>query len=140
MKIRKILKFIGETTANDITRLSADFKGGKTGKNADNIATGVYTPYKNDEDKTENPIEKNFPNLANFVKEVKKDSLKGDKVVSGAALSDVSRMLNVLPLNTDENGDTILPLGNNLRLKQRNGVVFVGFKEKGKIQQQSGAK
>lgn len=72
--------------------------------------------------------------MANVVKKLKTDSLDGDQIVTGAALAQVNNMLSILPLNKDENGDYILPFGNKIRLKNRQGVYYIGLKEENRIQ------
>lgn len=43
-------------------------------------------------------------------------------------------MLGVLPINKDENGDYILPFGNNIRLKERKGLYYIGMKQEKKVE------
>lgn len=95
------------------------------GKNFDNIAAGITNPYKEKEkEPTEN--EKNFPNLAKVIKQMKQSSIKGDKVVIGAALNDLQRLVQTMNLQTDEsNGESILPFGDGVRLTKKGNNFFI---------------
>lgn len=134
MKLKHILYFCNTLNEDnkDITKLTTGGAQGKNGKGADSIATGAATPYKNTQSK--NIFDKKFPAISNVIKRMKKDGLKGDQVVSGAALAQVKNMLGVLPINKDENGDYILPFGNNIRLKERKGLFYIGMKQEKKVE------
>lgn len=126
MLIGKILDILGES--KDITKLSADTTSGKTGKGADSIAAGTASPYKKKKG-TGSPFDKKFPAVAELVKKVKDDSFNGDRVVTGAALAQLTNLVETMPLNADENGQLILPFGNNIRLKQKGQAYYIGVKE-----------
>lgn len=95
------------------------------GKNFDNIAAGITNPYKEKKkEPTEN--EKNFPNLAKVIEQMKQSSIKGDKVVIGAALNDLQRLVQTMNLQTDEsNGESILPFGDGVRLTKKGNNFFI---------------
>lgn len=125
MNIFQLNKILLEFNLNgNLTTLSGQDGIQNGGKNLDNIATGVSTPYKTQQKKpTEN--EKRFPNLAKLVNQMKQDSLKGDKIVIGAALYELIRLVQQMNLRKDENGEMILPFGNNVRLIQRGNNFFI---------------
>lgn len=94
------------------------------GKNFDNIAAGVANPYKQEEkEPTEN--EKRFPNLAKVVNQMKKDSVQGNKIVMGAALNELKQLVQTMNLRQDENGESILPFGDSVRLTQKGNNFFI---------------
>lgn len=119
MKIKDVKRFnrLLQEASRDITKLSTGHDG-KNGKGADSIAVGAATPYKQKQT-NKGVFDAKFPAVANVVKRLKSDALDGDQIVSGAALAQVKTMLGILPLNKDDNGDIILPFGNNVRLKER---------------------
>ena len=97
------------------------------GKNFDNIAAGITNPYKQDKkEPTEN--EKQFPNLAKVVNQMKDDQIKGNKIVIGAALNDLQRLVQSKNLRTDEQGESILPFGDDVRLVQKGNNFFIRLK------------
>jgi hypothetical protein len=94
------------------------------GKSFDNIAAGITNPYKEEtKEPTEN--EKRFPNLAKVVNQMKKDSVQGNKIVMGAALNDLRRLVQTMNLRTDENGEAVLPFGDSVRLTQKANNYFI---------------
>lgn len=94
------------------------------GKSFDNIAAGVTNPYKQEtKEPTEN--EKRFPNLAKVIALMKKDSVKGDKIVMGAALNELRQLVQTMNLRTDENGESVLPFGDSVRLTQKGNNFFI---------------
>lgn len=95
------------------------------GKNYDNIAAGVTNPYKKEKkEPTEN--EKTYPNLAKVIEQMKNSSIKGDKIVMGAALNDLQRLVQTMNLQTDEsNGESILPFGDGVRLTKKGNNFFI---------------
>ena len=97
------------------------------GKNFDNIAAGITNPYKQDKkEPTEN--EKQFPNLAKVVNQMKGEQIKGNKIVIGAALNDLQRLVQSKNLRTDEQGESILPFGDDVRLVQKGNNFFIRLK------------
>lgn len=97
------------------------------GKNFDNIAAGITNPYK-EENKEPTEKEKQFPNLAKVVNQMKDDQIHGNKIVIGAALNDLQRLVQSTNLQTDEQGETILPFGDDLRLIQKGNNFFIRLK------------
>lgn len=94
------------------------------GKSFDNIAAGVTDPYKQEnKEPTEN--EKRFPNLAKVINQMKKDSVQGNKIVIGAALNELRQLVQTMNLRTDENGESILPFGDSVRLTQKGNNYFI---------------
>lgn len=94
------------------------------GKSFDNIAAGVTNPYKQEtKEPTEN--EKRFPNLAKVIAQMKKDSVKGDKIVMGAALNELKQLVQTMNLKTDEKGEAVLPFGDSVRLTQKGNNYFI---------------
>ena len=94
------------------------------GKNFDNIAAGITNPYKEEtKEPTEN--EKRFPNLAKVINQMKKDSIQGNKIVMGAALNELRQLVQTMNLRTDENGESILPFGDSVRLTQKGNNYFI---------------
>lgn len=105
--------------------------GGKKakGKNLDNIAAGKTKPYKTDSYKTKHELA--YPALGKMVQNMKnnKDALKGDKIVTGRARSDLDTFMWIHPLKKDEEGLYILPFGDNIRLKQVNKTWIMSYKD-----------
>ena len=97
------------------------------GKNFDNIAAGITNPYK-EENKEPTEKEKQFPNLAKVVNQMKDNQIHGNKIVIGAALNDLQRLVQSTNLQTDEQGETILPFGDDLRLIQKGNNFFIRLK------------
>ena len=94
------------------------------GKSFDNIAAGITNPYKEEtKEPTEN--EKRFPNLAKVINQMKKDSVKGNKIVMGAALNELRQLVQTMNLKTDENGEFVLPFGDSVRLTQKGNNFFI---------------
>lgn len=55
-------------------------------------------------------------------------------MVTGTALAQVKKMIMLLPMRKDENGQYILPFSNNVRLKEIGGLVYIGPKEDAPIE------
>lgn len=106
------------------------------GKNFDNIAAGITNPYKQEtKEPTEN--EKRFPNLAKVVNQMKKDSVQGNKIVMGAALNELRQLVQSMNLRTDENGESILPFGDSVRLTQKGNNFFIRLNDTAQEEKQS---
>ena len=106
------------------------------GKNFDNIAAGITNPYKEEtKEPTEN--EKRFPNLAKVVNQMKKDSVQGNKIVMGAALNELRQLVQSMNLRTDENGESILPFGDSVRLTQKGNNFFIRLNDTAQEEKQS---
>jgi hypothetical protein len=57
---------------------------------------------------------------------MKESSIKGNKIVIGAALNDLQRLVQTMNLQTDEaNGETILPFGDGVRLTKKGNNFFI---------------
>jgi hypothetical protein len=107
-----------------LTTLAGQGGDKAAGKSFDNIAAGITNPYKEEtKEPTEN--EKRFPNLAKVVNQMKKDSVQGNKIVMGAALNDLRRLVQTMNLRTDENGEAVLPFGDSVRLTQKANNYFI---------------
>lgn len=107
------------------------------GKSFDNIAAGITNPYKQQKkEPTEN--EKNFPNLAKLVEQMKESSIKGNKIVIGAALNDLQRLVQTMNLQSDEtNGESILPFGDGVRLTKKGNNYFIRLEDVANQEKQS---
>lgn len=128
MLIKDVLKLITEYNAsNTNTTLAA--QGGKkaSGKNFDNIVTGKAKPYKGNEYETK--YAKLFPALAELVKKVKTQALKGDIMVTGPALVELQNLLKAYKPKPTPEGDYSLPFGDNVRMKQRSDAIFIGYND-----------
>ena len=106
------------------------------GKSFDNIVAGITNPYKEEtKEPTEN--EKRFPNLAKVVNQMKKDSVQGNKIVMGAALNDLRQLVQTMNLRTDENGESVLPFGDSVRLTQKGNNYFIRLNSTAEDEKQS---
>ena len=56
---------------------------------------------------------------------MKKDSVQGNKIVMGAALNELRQLVQTMNLRTDENGESILPFGDSVRLTQKGNNYFI---------------
>ena len=56
---------------------------------------------------------------------MKKDSVQGNKIVMGAALNDLRKLVQTMNLRTDENGESILPFGDSVRLTHKGNNFFI---------------
>jgi hypothetical protein len=107
-----------------LTTLAGQGGDKAAGKSFDNIAAGITNPYKEEtKEPTEN--EKRFPNLAKVINQMKKDSVKGNKIVMGAALNELRQLVQTMNLKTDENGEFVLPFGDSVRLTQKGNNFFI---------------
>ena len=102
-------------------------KGGEkaSGKNYDNIITGKAQPYK--ATKYETKYAKLFPQLAELVKKLKSQSLKGDIVVIGPALTELQTLLKGYKSKQTKEGDYTLPFGDNIRMRQQGNAISIHF-------------
>jgi hypothetical protein len=107
-----------------LTTLAGQGGDKAAGKSFDNIAAGITNPYKEEtKEPTEN--EKRFPNLAKVINQMKKDSVQGNKIVMGAALNELRQLAQTMNLRTDENGESVLPFGDSVRLIQKGNNYFI---------------
>ena len=111
-----------------LTTLS-DIGGDKAaGKSFDRVATGLTTPkQQTSKEPTEN--EKEYPALAKLIEQMKKSSIKGNKIVIGSALNDLLRMQQTMNLQLDDNKEEILPFGDGIRLTKKGNNFFIRLKE-----------
>jgi hypothetical protein len=56
---------------------------------------------------------------------MKKDSVQGNKIVMGAALNELRQLAQTMNLRTDENGESVLPFGDSVRLIQKGNNYFI---------------
>ena len=59
---------------------------------------------------------------------MKKDQIKGNKVVVGGALNELKMLVQNKTLRKDENNETILPFGDQIRLIQKGNNYFIRLK------------
>ena len=119
-----------------LTSLAGQGGDKAAGKSFDNIAAGITNPYKQEtKEPTEN--EKRFPNLAKVVNQMKKDSVKGNKIVMGAALNELKQLVQTMNLKTDENGEAVLPFGDSVRLAQKGNNFFIRLNSTAKDEKQA---
>ena len=132
-QLNKILLEYNKT--GNLTTIAGQGGDKAAGKNFDNIAAGITNPYKQEEKK---PTEKEmqYPNLAKVINQMKKTAVKGNKIVMGAALNDLKVLLQNTNLQTDENGETILPFGDDVRLIQNGNSYFVTLRGEFEKQEQ----
>lgn len=128
MLIKKVLSLLNEYNSS-MTNSTLAYQGGNkaSGKNFDNIINGKTTPYKTT--KYETKYAKLFPAIANLVKKLKSNAIQGDIIVNGPALSEMQNLLKTYQPRTTPEGDYSLPFGDNIRLKQRGNVYYIGHKE-----------
>lgn len=136
MNIYQLNKILLEYNKTGNLTTIAGLGGDKAaGKNFDNIAAGITDPYKTKEkEPTEN--EKRFPNLAKVVNQMKEDAIKGNKIVIGAALNELQQLVQTMNLKQDENGESILPFGDDVRLTQKGNNYFIRLKSVADQEQQ----
>ena len=133
-ELNKILLEYNKT--GKLTTLAGQGGDKAAGKNFDNIAAGITNPYKQEtKEPTEN--EKRFPQLAKVVNQMKKDSVKGDKIVMGAALNELRQLVQTMNLKTDENGEAVLPFGDSVRLTQKGNNFFIRLNSTAEDEKQS---
>ena len=126
MLIKHVLQLVTEYNSS-LTNTTLAGKGGKkaSGKNYDNIITGKAKPYKGNEYETK--YAKVFPALADLVKKLKTQALKGDIMVTGPALAELQKMLQGYKPKQTPEGDYSLPFGDNVRMKYRSNAIFIGY-------------
>ena len=106
----------------------ADPGGDKAaGKSFDRVAAGLTTP-KQQSTREPSETEKQFPNLAKTIEQMKNNSVKGNKVVIGIALNELKNLIQMRNLQQDENGEMILPFGDDVRLTQKGNNFFIRLK------------
>lgn len=106
----------------------ADPGGDKAaGKSFDRVAAGLTAP-KQQSTREPSETEKQFPNLAKTIEQMKNNSVKGNKVVIGIALNELKNLIQMKNLQQDENGEIILPFGDDVRLTQKGNNFFIRLK------------
>lgn len=106
----------------------ADPGGDKAaGKSFDRVAAGLTAP-KQQSTREPSETEKQFPNLAKTIEQMKNNSVKGNKVVIGIALNELKNLIQMRNLQQDENGEMILPFGDDVRLTQKGNNFFIRLK------------
>lgn len=126
MLVGHVLQLLKEyNTSNTNATLAA--QGGKkaSGKNYDNIITGKAKPYKGNEYETK--YARVFPALADLVKKLKSNALKGDIMVTGPALTELQSLLQAYQPKQTPEGDYSLPFGDNVRMKYKSNNIFIGY-------------
>lgn len=135
-QLNKILLEYNKT--GNLTTIAGQGGDKAAGKNFDNIAAGITNPYKQ-EQHTPTQKELEYPQLAKCVQQMKDNAIKGNKVVIGGALNDLQMLLQNHTPQVDQNGEMILPFGDDVRLIQRGNNYFIRLKDvadKEKQQQQ----
>ena len=129
MNIFELTKFLLEyDKTNSLTTLTDIGSSGTSGKSLDRIAMGLTNP-KQTNKKEPSEMEKDYPNLSKLVNQMKKDSIKGNKIVIGTALIELQRLVQLKRLKPDQNGEIILPFGKNVRLIKRGNNFFIKLAE-----------
>ena len=124
-QLNKILLEYNKT--GNLTTIAGQGGDKAAGKNFDNIAAGITNPYKQ-EQHTPTQKELEYPNLAKCIKQMKDDAIQGNKILIGSALKDLNVLLNSYTPQTDENGELILPFGDNVRLTKKGNNFFIRLK------------
>ena len=136
MKILSVLKLINEYNTSG-TNATLAAQGGKkaTGKNYDNIIVGKSQAYKTK--KYETKYAKLFPRLAALVNKIKESAIKGDRVATPEIIAELEKLQQTYKPKETPEGDYSLPFGDNIRMKERNGVIYIGPPSTVGIQQQA---
>lgn len=128
MNIFQLNKILLEYNKSGKLTTLADPGGDKAaGKSFDRVAAGLTTP-KQQSTREPSETEKQFPNLAKTVEDMKNNSVKGNKVVIGIALNELKNLIQMRNLQQDENGEFILPFGDDVRLIQKGNNFFIRLK------------
>lgn len=128
MNIFQLNKILLEYNKSGKLSTLADPGGDKAaGKSFDRVAAGLTTP-KQQSTREPSETEKQFPNLAKTVEDMKNNSVKGNKVVIGIALNELKNLIQMRNLQQDENGEFILPFGDDVRLIQKGNNFFIRLK------------
>lgn len=128
MNIFQLNKILLEYNKSGKMTTLADPGGDKAaGKSFDRVAAGLTTP-KQQSTREPSETEKQFPNLAKTVEDMKNNSVKGNKVVIGIALNELKNLIQMRNLQQDENGEFILPFGDDVRLIQKGNNFFIRLK------------
>lgn len=129
MNIFELSKILLEyNNTNMLTSLTDISSSGNSGKSHDRITMGLTNPTQQNK-KESSEMEKDYPNLTKLVNQMKKDSIKGNKIVIGAALKELQRLVQLKSLKLDQKGETILPFGKNVRLTKKGNNFFIKLAE-----------
>lgn len=128
MLLKDVLSLLKEYNSSQ-TNTTLAAKGGEkaSGKNYDNIIAGKANPYKANEYETK--YAKVFPALAEIVKKLKSNALKGDILINGRAAQEFQELLKSYTPRETAEGDYSLPFGDNVRVKQRSGALYIGYND-----------
>ena len=128
MLIKDVRQLLTEYN-NSKTNATLAGQGGTkaSGKNYDNIIAGKAQPYKQNEYETK--YAKVFPALAELVRKLKSNALKGDIMVTGPAMSELQSLLQSYQPRATKEGDYSLPFGDNVRMKQRGDAIYIGYND-----------
>ena len=126
MLIKDVLTLLTEYNSSKTNTTLAGQGGDKAaGKNYDNILVGKTQAYKPNE--YEVKYAKLFPALAEMVRKLKTQAIKGDMVLNGPALMEMQKLLQTYKPKQTPEGDFSLPFGDNVRMKQRGEAIFIGY-------------
>ena len=112
-----------------LTTISGEGGEKAAGKNFDNIVAGITQPYKQ-QVKNPSQTERTYPYLAKSVQQLKNDAISGNKILIGGSLNDVKKLMQNKNLRKDQNGQIILPFGDNVRLIKNGNNFFIKLSEK----------
>ena len=133
MLIKDVLTLLTEYNSSKTNTTLAGVGGDKAaGKNYDNILVGKTQAYKPNE--YEVKYAKLFPALAEMVRKLKTQAIKGDMVLNGPALVEMQKLLQTYKPKQTTEGDFSLPFGDNVRMKQRGQAFFIGYNEPDALQ------
>lgn len=128
MNIFQLNKILLEYNKSGKLTTLADPGGNKAaGKSFDRVAAGLTAP-KQQSTRKPSETEKQFPNLAKTVEDMKNNSVKGNKIVIGVALNELKNLIQMRNLQQDENGEFVLPFGDDVRLTQKGNNFFIRLK------------
>lgn len=128
MNIFQLNKILLEYNKTGKLTTLADTGGDKAaGKSFDRVAAGLTAP-KQQSVREPSETEKMFPNLSKTIQDMKNNSVKGNKVVIGVALNELKKLIQLRNLQQDENGEMILPFGDDVRLLQNGNNYFIRLK------------
>lgn len=128
MNIFQLNKILLEYNKTGKLTTLADPGGDKAaGKSFDRVAAGLTAP-KQQSTREPSETEKLFPNLSKTIQDMKNNSVKGNKVVIGVALNELKKLIQLRNLQQDENGEMILPFGDDVRLLQNGNNYFIRLK------------
>lgn len=131
MNIFQLNKILLEYDAlSDITDIKGQDGITAGGKSFAQIATGNASPYivKGKGDKKPSANELKYSALAKLIADMKSNAIKGNKLVLGAAKTQLEKMLSSRTPKTDQNGDIVLPFGKDVRVSKTGNNYFIRLK------------